>query len=284
MTSRTIIAVFDARDAAQNARDSLLDIGIEPERISIVDQSSSELATESDTHRGGFWAHVKQMFMPDDDRATLDESIRRGNCVLTASMEDDRVDEAIMCLERAGAVDLDERQAQWRSQGWQGGSMAQPTSEPAAESAAEPARERTAEQAIPVVEERLRVGKREVDRGSVRVRSYMVEEPVREQVQLREERVEVERRPVDAPTRPVPQGSPDDLFQERTLEVAERGEEPVVAKEARVKEEVRVRKTAAERVEDIDDTVRRTEVEVDDTRGKSGMSPGTRESDRPGRV
>jgi uncharacterized protein (TIGR02271 family) len=280
MISRTIVAVFDTRDAAQNARDSLLDLGIERERISIVDQSSSEFTTQSDTHRAGFWAHVKQMFMPDADRATLDESLRRGNCVLTASVDDDRVDEAITCLERAGAIDLEEREAQWRTQGWQGGSVA----EPASERTVEPRQESSADQAIPVVEERLRVGKREVDRGGVRVRSYIVEEPVREQVQLREERVDVERRPVDAPTRAVPKGSPEDLFQERTLEVAERAEEPVVAKEARIKEEVRVRKTAAERVENIDDTVRRTEVEVDDTRAKPGKSTAPRDSDRPGRV
>lgn len=280
MTSRTIVAVFDTQDAAQNARDSLLDLGIEREQISIVDQSSSELSTQSDTHRGGFWAHVKQMFMPDDDRATLDESLRRGNSVLTASVEDDGVDDAIACLERAGAIDLDERAAQWRTEGWQGG----PMPEPAPDQAAEPSRERRAEQAIPVMEERLRIGKREVNRGGVRVRSYIVEEPVREQVQLREERVEVERRPVDAPTRPVPKGSPEDLFQERTLEVAERAEEPVIAKEARVKEEVRVRKTAAARVEDVDDTVRRTEVEIEDTRAKPGKSTGTRDRDRPGRT
>jgi len=264
MTSRTIIAVFDTPDAARNARDSLLDLDIERERISIVDQSSSEFSTQSDTHRGGFWAHVKQMFMPDEDRATLDESLRRGSCVLTATVDDDRVDAAIMCLERAGAIDLDEREAQWRSQGWQGGSVAQP----AAPRAADTTQDAQTEEAIPVVEERLRVGKREVNRGGVRVRSYIVEEPVREQVQLREEHVDVERRPVDAPTRPVPKGSPEDLFQERTVEVAERAEEPVVAKEARVKEEVRVRKTSADRVENIDDTVRRTEVDVDDRRDR----------------
>jgi stress response protein YsnF len=51
----------------------------------------------------------------------------------------------------------------------------------------------------------------------------------------------------------------------------------VVAKDAVVKEEVVVRKTSDERVEDIDETVRRTEVDVDDTRksGK-GTSSGKR--------
>ena len=43
---------------------------------------------------------------------------------------------------------------------------------------------------IPVVEEDLRVGKREVGGGRVRVRSYVTERPVEEQVELRQERVD----------------------------------------------------------------------------------------------
>jgi len=50
---------------------------------------------------------------------------------------------------------------------------------------------------IPVTEEQLKVGKRDVSHGRVRVRTYVVEEPIQESVNLREERVQVERRPVD---------------------------------------------------------------------------------------
>src|SRR5262249_25164843 len=114
---------------------------------------------------------------------------------------------------------------------------------------------------IPVVEEQLRVGKREVSRGSVRVRSHSVEEPVQEEVRLRKERVNVERRPVDAPARSVVEGSPEDPFQERTLEVSETEEQAVVGKEARITEEVVVGKSTGERTERIDETVRRTKVE-----------------------
>src|SRR5215208_5245795 len=64
----------------------------------------------------------------------------------------------------------------------------------------------------------------------VRVRSYVVETPVQEQVNLREEHVSVERRPVDRAASPG-----DNLFRERTIEAEERAEEAVVAKEARVK-------------------------------------------------
>ena len=121
------------------------------------------------------------------------------------------------------------------------------------------------EERIPVVEERLRVGKRETTHGRVRIRSYVVETPVQEQVTLREERVHVERRPVDRPV-----GAADNAqFRERTIEATETGEEAVVSKEARVKEEVVVRKEAEERTQTVSDTVRRTEVKVEDERGRT---------------
>ena len=119
------------------------------------------------------------------------------------------------------------------------------------------------ETAIPVVEEELHVGKREVERGGVRVESRVTETPVEEQVQLREERVHVERRPVDRPV-----GDAENLFREGTLEVSERAEEAVVAKEARVVEEVVVGKEVAERTETVRETVRRTDVSVEEIDGR----------------
>ena len=96
----------------------------------------------------------------------------------------------------------------------------------------------------------------------MRVRSYVVETPVQEQVSLRQERVSIERRPVDRAA-----GAGDNLFRERTIEAEERAEEAVVAKEARVKEEVVIKKDATQRTETVSDKVRHTEVEVEDERG-----------------
>lgn len=114
---------------------------------------------------------------------------------------------------------------------------------------------------IPIVEEHIRVGKREVERGGVRVETHVVETPVHEEVTLRQERVDIERRPVNEPVRDA-----ERLFEERSFEISERGEEAVVGKEAVVKEELVVRKDEQERIERIDDTVRRTVVDVDDAR------------------
>ena len=120
------------------------------------------------------------------------------------------------------------------------------------------------EQAIPIVEESLVVGKREVNRGGARVRSYVTEVPVHEQVRLRDEKINVQRRAVDRPLTDA-----DDAFRERTIDVTATGKEAVVGKTARVVEEVVVSKTAGERVEEINDTVRRTDVEIDEDKGTS---------------
>lgn len=92
----------------------------------------------------------------------------------------------------------------------------------------------------------------------MRVRSYVTEMPVHEQVQLRDEKLNVERRPVDRPLTDA-----DDAFPERAIDMTTTSEEAVVSRTARVVEEVLISKTAGERVEQIDDTVRRTDVEVE---------------------
>ncbi|MBB5696579.1 YsnF/AvaK domain-containing protein, partial [Muricoccus pecuniae] len=124
---------------------------------------------------------------------------------------------------------------------------------------------------IPIVEEHIQVGKREVEHGRVRVRSYVVETPVNEQVTLREEHVDVTRRPVDRPLTDA-----DDAFRERVIEATEHAEEAVVSKEARVTEELVIRKEASERAETVNGTVRSTKVEVEDSR-TAGMVSGTRD-------
>ena len=58
----------------------------------------------------------------------------------------------------------------------------------------------------------------------------------------------------------------DVAFQDRTIEAEEHTEEAVVGKEARVTEEISLRKEGSDRQETISDTVRKTEVEIEDDR------------------
>ena len=113
---------------------------------------------------------------------------------------------------------------------------------------------------LAVAEEQLRIGKREVSRGGMRVRRVVTERPVEEQVVLRDETIRVDRRRVDQPLT----GADSDLFTEKTFEFTETDEEAVVAKEARVIEEVVVGKEVEERTETVRDTVRRSDVEIEE--------------------
>jgi uncharacterized protein (TIGR02271 family) len=180
-------------------------------------------------------------------------------------------------MERAGLVDLDRESESWRSSGWtrfaeddRSTTRTQPTSQSRGNAPATRGRT-TEDETIEVVEEDVKIGKRTVqDQGGVRVRSFVREVPVEEQVRLREEHVNVERRPVDRPA------SAKDLenFKEGTVEISETREEAVVSKDARVVEEVHVHKDVDERVETVRDTARRTDVEVE----RIGSEGRTRQS------
>jgi uncharacterized protein (TIGR02271 family) len=256
--SRTVTALFDSRPEAEAAKARLASSSIDADNVRIIDKSSSG---SSEGH--GFWASLKDMFIPEEDRFAYGEGISRGGFLLCAQVDEDQADQAVSILDESDSVDFDQRQQDWRSEGWQGYQADAGTFGTASSQLGGERSNIIEEEHIPIVEEELRVGKREVTRGGARVRSFVREIPVHEQVNLREEHVSVERRPVD---QTLNAGDVDtgDMLRERNIEMTETAEEAVVAKEARVREELVVRKTSEQRTENIDDTVRRTEVEVDD--------------------
>lgn len=268
--TRTITALFDKRADAEAAENRLKASNVDAGHISIHDKTSHgfHATGRSTTHEPGMWASIKNAFLPDEDRHTYEEGVRRGGFLLTADVDEEHVDDVVRVLEEADTIDIDDRAQEWRSSGWDyapeaalgagaaTGAYAYGTDKTAARTDVE------GEQSIPIVEEQLVVGKREVDRGGARVRSYVTEIPVHEQVRLRDEKINVQRRAVDRPLTDA-----DDAFRERTIDVTATGEEAVVGKTARVVEEVVVSKTVGERVEEIDDTVRRTDVEIDEDKG-----------------
>jgi uncharacterized protein (TIGR02271 family) len=119
------------------------------------------------------------------------------------------------------------------------------------------------EKVVPVAQEELAIGRREVTKGGIRVHTRVATVPAEQSVQLREEHATIERVAVDRPV-----GAGEDLFKERTFEVLEMTEEAVVQKRTRVKEEVRIAKHMVERTETVRDTVRKTQVEVEQTAGR----------------
>ena len=115
-------------------------------------------------------------------------------------------------------------------------------------------------QHIPVIEERMNIGKRQVELGKVRIRTRVVSQDVNEDVTLREERVNVDRKPMNER---ISGTDADELFKDKTIELTETGERAVVSKEAHKTGEVVVDKDVGTRTEHVTGTVRHTEVDVD---------------------
>ena len=266
--SSTITALYRNRADAESAAGQLRTIGVAD--VDIVDQTAAGYSDAGATRESrGFWGSLKDVFLPDDDRSTYEEGVRRGNVLLTAHVESGHEDRAHDVLESSDAIDVDAEGETWRASGWAGGQPLDTTDTSRTLRASD-----RDEEVVPIVEEQLSVGKRDVARGGARVRTYTRETPVHEQVRLREEHVSVERRAVDQPV-----DLTDDMLRDRTIEMTETSEEAVVGKRARVVEELVVRKDVGERIEEIDDSVRRTEVDVERL-GDARVASGRVDSDR----
>jgi len=240
--SRTIVALFDRLADREQLRRDLVEAGVASDDIMISEAGSDPAeAAVADREPRGFFDWL--FGVPESDVAYYRSGLESGRTLVSVRANDAQEERVRDILERYNPVDIDTEAGRAAA---------------ADATAATRAGARETEQAsVPVVEEELAVGKRAVETGRVRVRSYVVERPVEAEIRLREEHVEVERRPASDTT------AGDDAFKERSVEVTERGEEAVVSKTPRVKEEVVVRKEADERTETVKDTVRKTEVAVE---------------------
>ncbi len=194
MSQRMITAFFDSRTDAEEAIARLEDIGIARGSIRLMP------GHEQDTDRGsasagqepqGFWASLGDFLLPDEDRHVYAEGLNRGGYLLSVNVSDAEYERALDILDDEGTIDIDERAESWRSEGWSASSTASGTtgatssmsgmtagSGTAMNSSSERVSDR--DEVIPVAEEHLNVGKRDVSHGRVRVRSYVVEKPVSE--------------------------------------------------------------------------------------------------------
>ncbi|MBZ2209697.1 YsnF/AvaK domain-containing protein [Massilia soli] len=279
----TLIAVFDNRSDAQKAMDDLLASGFARSDLRLSEGDAQAGAGASgalheDESMGESIKHFfSDLFGSDrgDRMETYNEAISRGHYVLSVTAPNEpEVERAADLVERYGPVDIDEKSSAWSAGSTAGGGavarqQSAHLSQQSGAGSAQASRSgsmqyaNTESQSIPVVQEELKVGKREVQRGGVRIYSHVVETPVDESVNLREEHVTVQRRAIDKMVDPadVP------AFQEKSFEMRETAEEAVVEKSARLVEEVVIGKEVTSREEHITDTLRRTEVEVEQLSG-----------------
>jgi len=277
----TVVGVYDSYAQAESAVNELVANGFSRNKIRLSPAEDTLEARQAVLRGGGVAGRPAESGVGHFFRALFGmeknqggdiyaEAIRRGSCILAVDVENEgERDEAFDVMHRHSPVDIDERAAHWRSQGWTAYDQSAPLysqsdiqhehgayAQRAAVQSTLPESEQTA---IPVIQEELRVGKRTVERGGLRVYQRVTEQPVHEQIQLREEHVNVERHPVDRPATEADLAA----FKEGSLELHEMAEEPVVSKTARVVEEVVVGKQVTEQTASIDDTVRKTDVQVE---------------------
>jgi len=116
-------------------------------------------------------------------------------------------------------------------------------------------------------EERLNVGTEQVETGRARLRKYIVTENVTQTVPVSHEEVRIEREPITEANRDQALDGPD--ISEEEHEVTLRAERPVVEKETVPVERVRLGTETVTDQQQVDETVRREEIDLDDGRGSA---------------
>jgi uncharacterized protein (TIGR02271 family) len=283
MTEQTIVAVYDRRTDADAAVRDLAAARVPSQAISRHENGTGTTTATSAPREEGFWARLFGS-EPDHDTAVYDRSIENGSSVVTVRVSSDQVDHISSILDTHNPIDIEERSAQYTtsraattstmspasvsgSLGTAGSLDTPGTMGPPGVTTADTASETGAMQ---LAEESLAVGKRAVGGATTRVRRFVVETPVQEQVSLRDESVTLERHPV-TDSRPVGTGN----FTDKVLEMTEMSEQAVVSKTARVVEEVNLRKDVTDRVETVRDTLRRDEVEIEKVPGETTTTGAT---------
>lgn len=253
--AQTVVGLFENESDAQRAAEQLASAGFSRGSVDVSRSDRYTQGVSSEKENDGAIARFfKNLFGDSDndaDRYTKLSSSGNYSIVTVHAQSADEAERAADLLDEYGAVNVDERSAQ-HGNDRQSVSGERETYDS----------DRTGD-TINRVQEELQVSKREVETGGVRVRSRIVERPVEETLRLREEHVRVERNPVDR----VLTDADRTAFQEQNIELTERAEVPVVNKEARVVEEIKITKDVDERTETVRDTVRNTEVDVENIEG-----------------
>ena len=248
--SATVVGLFDDRSDTESVSRDLAAAGFDAGDIHTTHHSAAGHLVGELTGHG----------VPEQHAHYYAEGVRRGGSLVRVACDESRQQKALDILLKHGAVDINKRASYYKKQGFTGydESAAAHTHD---EVKADRARYADEEATLPVIEEKLHVGKEEVETGGVRVFYRETEREVSANVNLKEEHVDVERHAVDRAAT-----SADlDALKSGSIEVTEHAEKAVVAKEARVVEEVEIGKHVEEHTETVSDTVHKKDVVVEET-------------------
>ena len=259
MAHEKIATLFGNIAQAEGAKRNLIKAGYHEHDIDII--SGERLRSEDhETRHPGLWQRLFGDKVDDEQAEVYEEAISTGGVVLTLRAEEDQLPRAL------GIIDAHETGLTDRTvNATQTGTL---SSTPEISTAADNSRtdavrtsltgDESEEDILRLAEEHLEVGKRLISEGSTRVRRYTVTEDVSRDISLQEQHADVFRRPLNETATP---GNID--WSDKTVEIEETHEQPVINKTAHVKEEVVVRTDVTDRVETIKDSVRRQEVDID---------------------
>jgi stress response protein YsnF len=257
----SIIGLFENGDIARKVADALIENGIEEDVIAILEGVSASKISGSLIEAG----------YQEEQAERYAKAMRSGGALIVAEAPDDEADGALDTMRGFHALtpealtDLLEK----RSSEEAGKAKSKPKAKAVEAKPAEKPETQTPEtQSAQVIEEELEVGVARTT-GGKRLEVSVSEREVQETVTLHSETVEVERTKARRTLSPE---EADKAFQERTIEMVEISEKPVVSKQAHVIEEVSLNKTTGEREVVVSGTVRRQDVTVEDIDGKSNGS------------
>jgi uncharacterized protein (TIGR02271 family) len=239
-------------------------IDVSNRRVSDTDTSTQITVSETGVSEsiGNFFGSL----FGSDKKAARNYTNAAGSADAIITVHVDSVQralEAAEILDRHGAIDVDAHATQHEQQNYNQQNYSQQNladTPGATGTAATNTVNNQGETTIPIIEEQLQVGKQIVEREGARLRSRIIEKPVEANLRLREEHIVVNRRPVNREVTDADLSS----FREGELVITEHAEIPVVGKQARVVEEIVIGKNVTEHVETVQDTVRRTDVEVEE--------------------
>lgn len=260
MNYEKIVTLYDTLEHAEAAKRNLEAAGYSPSEISMISSKSLSLAGDR-LREPGLWHRLFGREIQNYEATVYGRAMESGGVVLTIRVPETEVPKATSILNAHQAVDLQKRAQQQGLLTTASPSVATTTASTATMAAGTVPSE---EEVLRVAEEQLNVDKRLVQEGMTRIRRFVTEMPVEAQVTLHEEHVKVIRRAIADPT-----FVRDVDWTDKTIEVKEMAEEPVVSKSVHIAEEVVIRKEAMDNVKTVRDKLRRQHVEVDRIPGET---------------
>jgi stress response protein YsnF len=254
MTYEKIVTLYDNVQHAEAARRNLEEAGFSPGEISTINSKTLTLGSDK-LNEPGLWRRLFGRDIQAYEAIVYGRAVENGGVVLTVRVPETEAAKATSILNAHESVDLRKRALQ---QGLISNASMPAATPPPPVATMAAGRTFPDEEVLRLAEEQFDVGKRVIQDGTTRIRRFVTETPVEAQVNLHEEHTKVIHRATTDPS-----FIRDVDWTEKTIEVAEMIEEPVITKSVHIAEEIVIRKEATDTVKTVRDKIRRQQVEVE---------------------